>query len=389
MDHKTMSEPTPLPLLTLLLTSLWLSTCTSRKPWNSRNGLPLQPKLQSLSIAHPKGSHLQQARMLHSSPGHKIHLAWRKGAWPFLDPCPPPLICFWVMPNWNALPMSQRLVIHSPSPPYQNLQVQAAPLQSPATSLSHASPSDFPKEVFQPQREMNMALEQLLATRATLDLCRRELVQNFDIVMQQHKTQATTWAHALEQSHGESMLNFEHETLVEEGCTCQACIEAYGAALWTCPVEAHGVQLYPLQLLIVNVQPAGLLPTASQLSPVEPSGGKCQWQPSKQSLPTPKVPPAEDEEAIKECPYKRLRPLKEGQQEAFSKEFSLVRVARQTYWESHPIDFRQEGSHDLSSVLHEMVSSTCLLDSSIFEVQDTWCRKERPEGCQPGGKELT
>ena len=108
--------------------------------------------------------------------------------------------------------------------------------------------------------------------------------------------------------------------------------------------------------------------------------GTIRWQMPMTTIQTepshPKVPPVEDEEAIKECPYKRLRPLKEGQQEAFFKDSSLVRVARQTYWESHLIDFRQEGSHDLSSVLHEMVSSTCLLHSSIFEVQDTWCGRK-------------
>ena len=52
---------------------------------------------------------------------------------------------------------------------------------------------------------------------------------------------------------------------------------------------------------------------------------------------------------------KRRRPLKstltkEGQWEAFSKESSLVRAARWTYKESHLVDFRQEESHDLSSV---------------------------------------
>ena len=47
-------------------------------------------------------------------------------------------------------------------------------------------------------------------------------------------------------------------------------------------------------------------------------------------------------------------------------------MARQTYQESHPINFQQEGSHDCSSVFHEMASSACLLNSSIFEVQDTW-----------------
>ena len=56
----------------------------------------------------------------------------------------------------------------------------------------------------------------------------------------------------------------------------------------------------------------------------------------------------------------------------FSKESSLVRVARWTNQDSHPINFQQEGSYDLSSVFCEMASSAHLLDSSIFEVQDIW-----------------
>ena len=53
--------------------------------------------------------------------------------------------------------------------------------------------------------------------------------------------------------------------------------------------------------------------TAEPETAAAPSGGKYQWQPTKQSLPTIQIPPAEEEEASKKHPCKRARPLKEGQ----------------------------------------------------------------------------
>ena len=123
-----------------------------------------------------------------------------------------------------------------------------------------------------------------------------------------------------------------------------------------CPPEAQGTFMYPLQLLTGDVPLGALIgmSTAAQLqavegiattpkatpavpeTPVVPSGDKCQKQSSEQNLPTLQIPPGEEEEASDEHPCKRLGPLKEGQWEAFFKESSLVRVARQTYQESTP-----------------------------------------------------
>ena len=150
--------------------------------------------------------------------------------------------------------------------------------------------------------------------------------------------------------------------------------------------------MYPLQLFPGNVTPAAFMEmtTAAQLqavegitttpkasstvpgTPVAPSGGKHWWQSPEQNLPTQRFYQWKGE-ASEEHPHKRLKPWKEGRWEAFSKESSLVRAARWTYQDSHPIDFRQEGSHNLSSVFCKMASSAHLPDSSIFEVQDTWC----------------
>ena len=40
--------------------------------------------------------------------------------------------------------------------------------------------------------------------------------------------------------------------------------------------------------------------------------------------------------------------------------------------EAHQAKFEQEGSYDLSSVFHQMVISTNLLNTKVHEVQETW-----------------
>ena len=101
----------------------------------------------------------------------------------------------------------------------------------------------------------------------------------------------------------------------------------------------------------------------------------------------PQTPLAEEEEDSKEHPCKRHRPLKEGWQEAFSKESSLVRVARWTYEDSNPIDFSQKGVSHLS-VFCEIASSAHLLDSSIFVVQDTWYGRKDLRAANWAGRNL-
>ena len=187
------------------------------------------------------------------------------------------------------------------------------------------------------------------------------------------------------------MLKLECKGLAQEGCDCWEFVETCSAALWACPLKAHGVLMYPLQLLTGKVPMAAMLATTAQPATegreppltvstptmsrtlAVPSGSKCWQVSSKQSLPTPWIPPVEEEGASAGHPCKRLGPLKEDWWEAFSKESSLVSAARWTYQESHPTDFTHKESHDLSSMFCKMASSAHLLDSSIFEVQDTWC----------------
>ena len=104
---------------------------------------------------------------------------------------------------------------------------------------------------------MNVALEWLLMTKATMDPHQRDLALKADIAMHQNEAQATEtikeaevhcaaaikeveahWAiHActLEKSHKESMLELEHEVIAKEGWEHWAFLEACGAVL--CPVH--------------------------------------------------------------------------------------------------------------------------------------------------------
>ena len=71
----------------------------------------------------------------------------------------------------------------------------------------------------------------------------------------------TACLHALQQSHREDILNFKCKAWEKEEHTHLTLLEACGAALRGCPKEAHGVLLYPLQLLMGSI-PLASLPTA-------------------------------------------------------------------------------------------------------------------------------
>ena len=181
-------------------------------------------------------------------------------------------------------------VSHSPSPPtMQKTQEVASISPTPQSQASpRAIPADPAHEVLWLQGEMNAASDWLPMTKATMDSCWRELALNANIAMCQNEAQATEaikeaemhWKEAevhcaamikegephsaihactLEKSHKENMLELEHEVIAEEGQDCWAFEEACGAVLWACPPEAHGVLMYPLQLLTGNVLLAAIL----------------------------------------------------------------------------------------------------------------------------------
>ena len=208
----------------------------------------------------------------------------------------------WVTPPQGTPPPSYKSAIHSPQPPHPNPKEQLVPLLiTSSQALARAGPSNMPQEVAQLQKEMNPALGQVLTMKAALDSNWRELEWDLDSAMPECEAQAaraiqeveslcattikeveacrvatikevedhsTACVHALQQSHREDILNFECKVQEKEECTHLMFLEVCGAAFRACPIEAHRILLYPLQLLMGNIPPASL-PTAI-LQPAPP-----------------------------------------------------------------------------------------------------------------------
>ena len=53
-----------------------------------------------------------------------------------------------------------------------------------------------------------------------------------------------------------------------------------------------------------------------------------------------------------------------------------MKVARWIYQKAHQANFEQEGLYNLSSIFYQMATSTNLLNSKVYEVQETWVAKK-------------
>ena len=73
--------------------------------------------------------------------------------------------------------------------------------------------------------------------------------------------------HDLQESHREGILKFKCEALEKEEHTHLSFLEACGAALRVCPIEAHGVLIYPLHLHMGNMSLASILTATLQQAP--------------------------------------------------------------------------------------------------------------------------
>ena len=187
-------------------------------------------------------------------------------------------------------------ISHLPSPPpaSKTLTVASVPSTPQSGTCPRADPGTLSEEVLQLQREMNAAMGQLLTTRASMGSHQRRLVSNTETTLHQNEAKAAKaikeakaqcaamiWdaeatctviireaetacvghTHILQQSHGESMQDLEHEAIDKEGWDCQSFLEACRAALQACPPEAHRVFMFPLQLVTGNMSLAALLAT--------------------------------------------------------------------------------------------------------------------------------
>ena len=171
-------------------------------------------------------------------------------------------------------------ISHSPSPPHAPKTLIAASTPSTPQSGTHprADPGTLSEEVLSLQREMSMAMGQLLTTRASMESCQRRLVSNTKTALHQNEaktaeaikeakahctamiwdaeatctvaireveTTCVNYAHTLQQSLSENMQDLEHEAIKKEGEDCQSFLEACGVALQACSPKAYEVLMYP------------------------------------------------------------------------------------------------------------------------------------------------
>ena len=94
----------------------------------------------------------------------------------------------------------------------------------------------------------------------------KEVKAHYTATIREAEAAGVEYAHTLQQSLGESMQDLECEAIEKEEWDCQSFLEACRAALQVCPSIAHGVLMYPLQLLTGNMSLADLLMTTPQLA---------------------------------------------------------------------------------------------------------------------------
>ena len=340
--------------------------------------------------------------------------------------------------QWAAMPddpLNTVPISHSPSPPPASKTLTVASIPSTPQSEAHlrADPGALLEEVLRLQREINVAMGQLLTTRATMDSDQRRLVSNTETALHQNEgktakaikeakacctatildteamsaaaireaeTACADHAHTLEQSHRESMQDIVCEAIEKEGWDHQSFLDVCGVALQACPPEAHEVLMYPLQLLTGNMSLAALLVTTPQPAtaigkpvpttppltmsetPAPPMATKQWHHSSNREVASPRS--GEEEAAVSDMTpeewshhrQKDGRPLakllKESHCEAFEKDSDLVCTTRQNYFQMHHPEFNHVGSHDLPHTFWEMATSTGLLDCDIHKAPDVW-----------------
>ena len=195
-------------------------------------------------------------------------------------------------------------------------------------------------------------------------------------------------AHAIQQLHMTSIQHLEMEAMEEEGRDCLSFLATYGAALQACSLEACGVLMCPLQLLMGNMSLATLLALSPGLYcqggiyPCDfPSNYSCGiWVLLRNQMATPFAHPGgiltmarrqscrdlwrtTPPEVENRMPLKKL--LKGGWQESFVKDSDLAQQANEAYFRTSWPDFNCEVPYDLAGLFWEMIVSASLLDSKI------------------------
>ena len=151
---------------------LWNATTTDEPAWD----LPL----------------IEVDLRFHPPSEQETHSAWRGQTWPSMIWGPPLCRHPHMWSHQKTSLASSKSVIHHPCLPYWEVQRWPASPPTPQSQTpSRANPADLTDEVFWLQGEMNMALEWLLITKATVDFHWRDLVLNANIAMCKNEAQAT------------------------------------------------------------------------------------------------------------------------------------------------------------------------------------------------------
>ena len=175
----------------------------------------------------------------------------------------------------------------------------------------------------------------------------------------------------------------ERETIEEEGRDYQSFLTAWGAVLWVpqkhvSSTIADGEHVFGHSL--------GHFPSV-----IHCHGGACPWNSPSNCVGSPHIQMAMpfiwgggyrisysyqraylSEVKRGEVPHRPQRELPGG----LLPGLDLVQVTRQRYFEAHHPTFDQEGSHDLSGLFWEMITSANLLDSELYEIQEFWTRQK-------------
>ena len=402
-------------MLSLLVTSMQQSTCISWVSWCNCSRLPPSPQPLSPSTeCQGNGHHLQ----LWGAPPAAKELEdpfWPEEADPVSSVpmatfTPTILIVMQILHRHHSSWHPQLCPHHSSNTsakPAKDTANDGIPFITWPQAPTKGGPKGFSNKLLQLQEKMNMALEQLLTNRVTMNFHHKELEINTELMACLNDVQAAeaikeaevhcqSVACTLQLAHWNNVLVLECEAKVAEGQDCQAFVEAFGAAVQACLPKSCGALLYPLQILTTYVpqppswrcwpQPSyGLWQTEGhyQYLPLQ----CCRWvkMPAPfldQHVPTPRQ---DEEEAANiddmpnEHPCRKQKEarlvgkaLKEPWREAFSKESDIVKVTRWAYQKAHWTNFEQEESYDLSCIFCQMATSTYL-----WALRSMWCRRAR------------
>ena len=201
-------------------------------------------------------------------------------------------------------------------------------------------------------------------------------------------------AHSIQQSHAKGMQHLETEAIGEEGKDCLSFLTTCGAILQASHPKDHGVLVTPFHLLLGKCTLVYSTKYSPQYLPFNtylphhflillspwhwgPSPIQMVTPPSRTVSPplsetTPRVAPEEPPHSKRRDEMPLHKALTGDWQEAFTRDSDLVQKAREEHYKMNCPHFDHETSHDPTNIFWDMIESTGLLGSQIYEIQEFW-----------------